>query len=129
MSRRFTEKTMFLDLEEADASVLESEARVRVLAELSHTEEEFLLQARLLDAVQNAVIATDAQGRIFYWNDHAQLVYGWSRAEAIGRPMHELHLSDLSPEEEVELMAHLLQGETWAAEFTACRRDGATFPA
>lgn len=129
MSRRITEMTTFLDLEHADARVLESEARVRLLAELSHTEEEFLLQARLLDAVQNAVIATDAEGRIFYWNDHAQSVYGWSRAEVMGRPMHELHLSDLATEEEAELMAHLFQGETWAAEFTGCRRDGTTFPA
>src|SRR6476469_4984837 len=116
-------------MEVVDAEALQSEARVRVLAELSHTEEEFLLQARLLDVVQNAVVATDAQGRIFYWNDHAQSVYGWSRAEAIGRPMNELRLSDLSPEEETELMAHLFQGETWAAEFTACRRDGTKFPA
>ena len=38
--------------------------------------------SRLLDAIGHAVIATDLQDRVIYWNDTAAQLYGWSREEA-----------------------------------------------
>src|SRR4051812_18935729 len=46
--------------------------------------------ARLLDAVQEAVIATDLNGRVLYWNRFAETLYGWTAQEAIGRSVLEL---------------------------------------
>jgi PAS domain S-box-containing protein len=39
------------------------------------------LQAALLDAVEQAVIATDLSGHVIYWNAFAERLYGWSAAE------------------------------------------------
>jgi PAS domain S-box-containing protein len=50
-------------------------------------EEQIRFQARLLDAVGQAIIATDPQGRIVYWNRAAQELYGWSKVEVMGRPI------------------------------------------
>ncbi|MCF8108664.1 MAG: PAS domain S-box protein, partial [Desulfohalobiaceae bacterium] len=48
------------------------------------------LQARLLDQVSDAVIATDLALRITAWNAAAERIYGWTEAEALGEPIDEL---------------------------------------
>jgi PAS domain S-box-containing protein len=42
--------------------------------------------ARLLDAVGQAIIAADPQGKVIYWNRAAQELYGWSAEEAMAAP-------------------------------------------
>lgn len=39
----------------------------------------------LLNSVSQAVIATDPQGRVQFWNRAAELLYGWSEQEVIGQ--------------------------------------------
>ena len=42
-------------------------------------------QASLLENAGEAVIATDLQGQIIYWNRAAEDLYGWAAAETLGR--------------------------------------------
>ncbi|MFP3905478.1 MAG: putative bifunctional diguanylate cyclase/phosphodiesterase [Acidimicrobiales bacterium] len=55
------------------------------------------LAARLLAAVGEAVVATDLDGRVFYWNDAAQRLYGWTPDEVAEVQVHEL-VRPLHPE-------------------------------
>jgi PAS domain-containing protein len=57
----------------------------RDLTDRVRAEEKVRFQADLLAAVGQAVIATDRQGKIVYWNRAAQDLYGWSAGEAMGR--------------------------------------------
>ncbi|MBN1814130.1 MAG: PAS domain-containing protein, partial [Anaerolineae bacterium] len=41
--------------------------------------------AQLLDAVGQAVVATDLGGGITYWNRAAEDLYGWTAEEVLGR--------------------------------------------
>jgi PAS domain S-box-containing protein len=86
-------------------------------------------QAQLLDTVEQAVIATDLEGKITYWNHHAERVYGWTAEEAIGRSVLEVTPAETSMEQATEIMSRLMAGETWSGEFNVRRRDGRTFPA
>ncbi len=43
------------------------------------------LQAQLLDSVNQAVVATDLDGCIVFWNRFAEKLYGWTSEEALGR--------------------------------------------
>lgn len=43
-----------------------------------------------LNAITDAVIGADAEGRITLINPEAERLTGWSSAEAIGRPVHEV---------------------------------------
>ena len=43
--------------------------------------------ADVLDALGQAVIATDTSGTVVYWNAAAEAIYGWTAREAIGQPI------------------------------------------
>jgi PAS domain S-box-containing protein len=86
-------------------------------------------QAQLLDTVEQAVVATDAQGTITYWNSFAEKLYGWPAAEVLGRNIVEVTPTEASKEQAEEIMARVSAGESWSGEFDVRRRDGMTFPA
>ena len=85
--------------------------------------------AQLLDAVEQAVIATDAAGAIVYWNRCAERLYGWRAEEVLGRNVVEVVPAEMSREQAAELMERLRQGERWEGEFPVRRRDGSRFHA
>src|SRR5260370_9343652 len=43
----------------------------------------------ILDKALDAVVMMDADGLITSWNPQAERIFGWSRDEAVGRPMSE----------------------------------------
>jgi signal transduction histidine kinase len=63
--------------------------------------------------VEQAVVATDVGGVVTFWNWAAERLYGWTRAEAVGRPAAELIGGGPAP-----------AGESWRGELRAGRRDG-----
>ena len=85
-------------------------------------------QAQLLAAVNEAVIATDTQGEILYFNAAAERLYGWVAEEVLGRPITEVTVPDLGHAQAVEIMDRLARGESWTGEFTTRRRDGSQLP-
>jgi PAS domain S-box-containing protein len=88
-----------------------------------------VVHARLLDQVQEAVIAADLSGRVIYWNRFAENLYGWKAEEALGRNILELTPSDDSRLHAESVMEELRSGRTWTGEIVLKRRDGTTFPA
>jgi PAS domain S-box-containing protein len=82
------------------------------------------LQTRLLDAIGHAVIATDLQGRIIYWNGAAERMFGWAADETLGRDVLEVTPTEGRMAQAEEIMACLRQGHSWSGEFVVRRRDG-----
>lgn len=87
------------------------------------------LQVRMLDAVGQAVVATDPVGTIIYWNEAAEELYGWSAEKVIGRTITDVTPTDATVEQARDIMASLQRGEAWEGEFRVRRRDGTEFPA
>jgi PAS domain S-box-containing protein len=92
-------------------------------------EEKLRFQARLLDVIGQAVIATNVQGNIIYWNRAAERLYGWSEEEVMGRPIVEVTPSEDLVNRAEEIMANLMAGKSWSGELEVRRKDGTTFPA
>ena len=92
-------------------------------------EEQIRFQRRLLDAVGQAIIATDLQGKIVYWNRTAEELYGWTTEEVMNRPIVEVTPSVEMLERAEEIMSELKAGRSWSGEFVVRRKDGSTFPA
>ncbi|MHB9094066.1 MAG: MASE3 domain-containing protein [Eubacteriales bacterium] len=59
-------------------------------AKLVQSKEKIYFQENLLDQVCNAVIVTDFDGRIIYWNKFAQDLYGWTAYEVMAKNITEV---------------------------------------
>ena len=85
------------------------------------------LKSVLLDQVRNAVIATDREEKITFWNRFAEHVHQWKAAEILGK-----HISLLVPEESMgarhRVMEEIARTGFWQGIFTVQRKDGTTFP-
>ena len=90
-------------------------------------EEHVRFQATLLDAVGQAVIATDAAGKVIYWNPAAERLYGWSREEVTGRDIMELNVTPSDRETASQILDTVREEGTWTGEFQVSREDGSTF--
>lgn len=99
------------------------------ITERRQSEKSIDFQAQLLDAVEQAVIATDLEGKIIFWNDFAEKLFGWPAAEALGQSIIEINTPQVSQAEAEKIMAQLRRGESWQGEFLVQRRDGTMFPA
>lgn len=98
-------------------------------AERKKAEEVVRFKANLLKAVGQAVIATDLEGIVLYWNYAAENIYGWQASEAIGKNIMDITPADQTHEQAEAVMAQLLQGRPWSGEFMLQRKDGSSFPA
>ncbi|MBC7837614.1 MAG: PAS domain S-box protein [Nitrospiraceae bacterium] len=80
-------------------------------------------QAALLDLAQDAIVVRDMRNRILFWSRGAEVMYGWSAKEALGRNSHQLLTSDPSePSEQIERMLH--RHGQWEGEAIHHKRDG-----
>jgi PAS domain S-box-containing protein len=115
-----------------EAHVYPSEEGVSVylrdISERKEAEEEIRFQAHLLDAVEQAVIATDLEGKIIYWNSFAERLYGWPASEALAANIIDITPAASLREQAAEIFSSLRRGESWSGEFLVKRRDGAEFP-
>lgn len=88
----------------------------------------------IINSAQDGIICLDAQGCVIEWNPQAEQMFGWPKAEAIGRPLTEL----IIPSEQHEahrrgLARFLTTGESEIlqrrrVELLALRRDGSRLP-
>ena len=76
---------------------------------------------------QQAVIATEPDGTIIYWNRTAQRLYGWTAKEALGHNILHVTPSKQSVEQGRTIMEQLCRGESWSGEFPVQKKDGTEF--
>jgi two-component system, cell cycle sensor histidine kinase and response regulator CckA len=91
--------------------------------DLQNVRRELLRHAELLDLANDAIVISDSEGRISYWNRGAERMYGWSREEATGRDVHTL-LQTGPPEHLATVMRTLQEEHHWEGEIRQIRRDG-----
>jgi PAS domain S-box-containing protein len=112
-----------------------SGAAVRVIGamtdvtERSRSEAAIRFQAQLLNAVQQAVVATDPEGIVIFWNDFAERLYGWAAEEAVGKSIQELTPAPFLREHGGEIGQRGAPGESWTGEFLVQGKSGKVFPA
>jgi PAS domain S-box-containing protein len=87
----------------------------------------------MLDEALDAVITMDANGTTIGWNKQAEVVFGWSREDAVGRPMSEMIIPEQYREAHERGLRHFLAtGEgpllNRRIEMTGLNRDGLEFP-
>jgi PAS domain S-box-containing protein len=86
-----------------------------------------------LDASLDAMVSMDEDGAIVEWNRQAQLTFGWTRAEVMGKVFAQLIIPETYRAQHTEGLAQLLRtGEAPAldksVELEALAKDGREFP-
>jgi PAS domain S-box-containing protein len=87
----------------------------------------------VVETALDAVVTMNSQGLITSWNKQAEIIFGWSPEEALGRKMSETIIPmHYRPSHENGLRHFLNTGQgpvlNQRIEITALRRDGTEFP-
>src|SRR3982074_1510718 len=91
-------------------------------------------QARsILDVAQSAFISMDEEGRIVYWNIRAEEMFGFTRAQAVGRVLADTVIPERLRDAHWEGLRRFREtGEgpvlNKRIELSALRSDGSEFP-
>src|SRR5688572_9921816 len=118
---------------ESHASVLrDSAARIvnvllvsRDVTARRETEARLREQASLLDRARDAIVATDLDHRIFYWNSSAERLYGWKAGEVFGQRLDMLEL-EFDHTRFATARSQLLATGEWQGDFRLRTKAGET---
>jgi PAS domain S-box-containing protein len=92
------------------------------IVERRRAEDAVKRQANLLEQTHDAILVWEFPGAIVYWNRGAEQLYGYSRAEATGRAVHEL-LQTEHPTQLALFESALERDGEWNGELTHTTRD------
>ena len=108
---------------ETEGGVLVS-STIRDVTERRKAEEQRFQLAAIVDSSDDAIIGKSLEGEILSWNRGAELLFGYTAAEAIGKPV-TLLLPPGRIGEEPEIITRILQGErVQSFETVRRRKDG-----
>jgi PAS domain S-box-containing protein len=82
------------------------------------------LESEVLASLGVAVIATDLNGYIIYWNRAAEHLYGWTADEVDGRNIIDVTPSAESRAAAVAIFDSLTKGESWSGKFETRHKEG-----
>lgn len=94
----------------------------RALERVQCAHEALRMQASLLGAVGEAIIATDENGRVTYWNEPATRLFGRPVEQATTRSIDEL-IPD-PPQSRQRTVDRIARCEPWSGELDVQRPDG-----
>jgi two-component system, LuxR family, sensor kinase FixL len=80
-------------------------------------------QANLLDLTHDTIFVRGMDDVITYWNRGAEVLYGWSKDQAIGQVSHDL-MRTIFPVPRDEITAQLMQTGRWEGELVHTTSDG-----
>lgn len=112
--------------------VLTKDITKRTTAERRLRESEEVLRT-VTDSAYDAILMMDDEGRITFWNEAAEHMFGHGRSEAIGQDSHVLLLAPQYRQLYREAFATFRETRQGAAvgalrELSAMRKDGTEFP-
>ena len=101
----------------------ELELRVRErTAELERRTAQVQEQAELLDLANDAIFVRNLDARITYWNQGAERLYGWTRAEVLGKPIDD-YLKTQFPQPFADIRSEILRTGSWQGELIHSTKD------
>ena len=96
-------------------------------SERRRAEEQLRYQAYLLSNVNDAIIASDENYRITFWNRAAESLYGWSAEETLGQYGPDITKTDFPNSDRNEMLQHIRDAGIWRGEVTQVKKDGTRF--
>jgi PAS domain S-box-containing protein len=80
-------------------------------------------QASLIELTQDSALVIDMQGKILFWGRGAEVMLGYTKAQAVGHISHDLLRTEF-PQPLTEIRAELLRVGHWEGDLVKTTRDG-----
>jgi PAS domain S-box-containing protein len=93
------------------------------ISERKQAEEKIVHQARLLEKVNDAVIASDENFIVTSWNVGAERIFGWKAEEVIGRKAEEVLQTEFFNKTRSDATQEIKTRGEFSAEITQLRKD------
>lgn len=103
--------------------------QVEDITERKETEEQIRFQSQILDCIDQAIIATDLEGQVQYFNRAAENLYQWPAEEALKMNIMDVTVAQMSRKQAAEIMETVGAGGKWSGEFMVQKKGGSTFKA
>jgi PAS domain S-box-containing protein len=100
-------------------------AAIRNITERKKIEEKVLYLARLIEATSEAVFSLDQNLTIKSWNKAAEVLFGYTKEEVIGKPADEITRPQLKEEEQLHIQQQLASVGSWQGEMGFLKKSGA----
>lgn len=123
--REFPVELAIAPIEQAEGPLFG--AFVRDITERQEIEEQLTFQSFILSNVRDAVVVADLGGRIQFWNQGAESLFGYSKEEMLGQSVTILYVGDGDNSARLaEDRRRVLRGEDPTGEWLRRRKDGST---
>jgi PAS domain S-box-containing protein len=99
----------------------------RDISEQKKTMEALRLQAQILDQIHDAVISTDLKGIVVNWNRGAERLYGYTKAEAMGKHLSFLYPDELYEHLQKEVIPRVRRVGSYEGEIQMWKKSGEPF--
>jgi PAS domain S-box-containing protein len=107
-----------------DGQVLGAVMAFHDITERKQAEEAWRRQSLLFANLTDAVIILDPEGHILDWNTAAERIFGYTKAEILGKTPAILNRPDEAPILEQAIQEGLEREGRWIGEITFVRKDG-----
>lgn len=98
--------------------LFQKQRRNRQLAEA-----ELQKRSQMLDFANDTIVIRDQDGKMTYWNQGAERLYGWKPEEVLGQHIHTF-LQTVFPKPLEEITDECLRQGYWEGELKQTKRDG-----
>jgi PAS domain S-box-containing protein len=100
---------------------------VREITERRGIEERLTFQSFILNNVRDSVVVADLEGRVRFWNQGAEALFGYTKDEMLGQSVTILYVEDGDNAARLaEDRNRVLRGEDATGEWLRRRKDGST---
>jgi PAS domain S-box-containing protein len=130
LARREAEEALKVAHEQLELRVKERTAELnatnlalqsQILA-FQRAQDKILQQADLLDKARDAIMVLDIGRRVAFWNKGAELLYGWTAEEGLGKHVNELLFKDTPCP--LGALEKVFQTGAWTGELQQISRTG-----
>ena len=97
------------------------------ITERKKAEEAVVFQAQLLAQTGEAILSSDANYNINYWNKAAEKTFGWTKEEALGKNSGELLKTKIEDSSRAQEVSKMWKEGHWEGEAQYLRKDGKYF--
>lgn len=91
------------------------------------THEQISFQASLLNQVRNAVIATDMNNKIIYWNTFAEVLYQWKSKEVLNKKFIDVVIPAINKSAMSQILQKAIKKGKWEGELEVIKKNKETF--